>query len=264
MKPNKYYLFLNMLMVLMAIVACGQAGPPVPTVDSSARETSLASTAVAARTATPSPIPSDTPVPTPKISIYGTSLVMQEDGSTLFIDHKAGVELTIPADWLTVRVNEEEYYKAFSLNVVVENPAIAERLTDTQSANLDIHRLDAIDIRNKPIPDGIISLINVMFRQGDQRTLEAWAKAEISKKQPYTGFKWILTSYPRTADGTRVLQIEERWNAEKTRGKVYYRGIFFNLSSGTVVLNFYANDEFKDTLLPEFEQVVNSLTLLNP
>lgn len=267
MKRNKLYLFWGLLVAVLTTVACGRPSniPAGPTIDSSARETALAETAVAAfGTPTPIPSPTETPVPTAKISNYGTSLVIQEDDSTLFIDHKAGIQLTIPAGWLPVRVNEDEYYKAYSLEVVLENPAIADRLTETQSANLDFHRLDAIDIREGHIPDGIISVINVVFQEGDNRTLEQWAKAERVKKQPYSGFKWILTSYPRTADGTRVLQVEESWNAEKVRGRVYYRGIFFNLPSGTVVLDFYTNDEFKDTVLPEFDQVVNSLTLLNP
>ena len=263
MKGQKLYLFFILLVVLAS--GCGQPAQAVPTVDSSARETALAGTAVTAfGTPTPIPTPTETLVPTPKISNYGTLVQVAEDGTALFIDHKAGIQLTIPAGWLTVRVNEDEYYKAYSLGVVLENSAIADRLTKMQSANLDFHRLDAIDIRAGHIPAGIISVINVSFQQGDNRTLEKWAQAERVKKQPYAGFQWIQTSYPRTADGTRVLQIEESWNAEKVRGRVYYRGIVFSLPSGTLILNFYTNDEFKDTVLPEFEQVVNGLTLLTP
>lgn len=261
MKGIKLSLIWSLLVVLAT--GCGRPVQAVPTVDSSARETALAGTALAFGTATPIPSPTETLIPTPKISNYGTSLVIQEDGSALFIDHKAGMQLTIPVGWLPVRVNEDEFYKAYSLDVVLENPAIADRLTNTQSANLDFHRLDAIDIRDGHIPDGVITVINVIFQEGDKRTLEQWAKAEISKKQPFAGFKWILTSYPRTADGTRVLQIEESWDAQQ-KARVYYRGIFFSLPSGTVVLDLYTNNEFKDTVLPEFEQVVNSLTLLNP
>ena len=93
---------------------------------------------------------------------------------------------------------------------------------------------------------------------------EQWAQAERNKRQPFSGFKFISSSYPKTADGTRVLLIEESWDAERKKGTIYYRGIFFSLPTGTIVLDFYSNLTLKDTVLPDFEQVVNSLTLLNP
>jgi hypothetical protein len=265
MKPNKFYLFLNVLMILLTITACGRLGktPPAgPTIDSRARATSLAGTALAAAASMPSP--TETLVPTPRISIYGTSLVIREDGSALFVDHKAGIQLTIPAGWLPVRVNEDEYYKAYTLDVVLQNPVIFDRLTSTQSVNLDFHRLDAIDIREGHIPNEIISVINVVFQENDVRSLEKWAQAERSRKLPFSGYKFISSEYPRTADGTRVLMIEKKWDAEQKRGTIYYRGMFFSLATGTIVLDLYTNNDFKDTVLPDFEQVVNSLTLLNP
>ena len=265
MKSKKIYLFLGLLVMVASAGACGRPStiPTGPTIDSSARETSLAGTAIAAfGTATPIPSPTKTPVPTPKISNYGTSLVIHDDGSALFIDHKAGIQLTIPAGWLPIRVNEDEFYKAYSLDVVVQNPVIADRLTATQSANLDFHRLDAIDIRDGHIPNGIITVINVVFQENDKRSLENWYKAESARKKPFVGYKFITASYPYLDDGTRVLQIEEKWNGEK--GIIYYRGIFFSMPSGTLVLDFYTDMDFKDTVLPDFEQVISGLTLLNP
>ena len=58
--------------------------------------------------------------------------------------------------------------------------------------------------------------------------------------------------------------IEKQWDAEQKRGIIYYRGIFFSLVTGTVVLDLYTDNDFKDTILPDFEQVMNSLTVLNP
>jgi hypothetical protein len=59
-----------------------------------------------------------------------------------------------------------------------------------------------------------------------------------------------------------TLVIEERWDS--VAGPTYYRGVFFKISSGLLVLDFYSPIDFKDTALPDFDQVVNSLTLLNP
>jgi hypothetical protein len=264
MKPNKLCLLLNILIILATIVGCGRIAAPVPTVDTSIRMTSLAGTAWALGTATPSLTPTETPVSTPVISVYGTSLVKRDDGSALFIDHRAGIQLTIPVGWLPVRVSESEFYEAFALEVVLQNPAIADRLTRTQSANLDYHRLDAIDIREGHMPNEIITVINVVFQENDARSLEKWAQAERNRKIPFSGYKFLASSYPRTADDTRVLMIEKQWDAEQRKGTIYYRGIFFSLETGTVVLDLYTDNDFKETILPDFDGVMNSLTVLNP
>ena len=275
MNPNRLYLSLSGLIMLMTIVACvipGQTTQPAPITNPSSVETSLASTARALAqqtetangfTATPIIVPTDTLTPTPKISLAGTSLVVREDQSAVFTDHKAGIQLNIPAGWMPIRVNEEEYYRAFTLDVVLKNPAYNEHITKIQDANLDNFRLDATDIRDGHTSDGILSNIQVIFEPGDLRSLEKWEQAERDRHHPFANFKFISASYPQTTNGTRVLVIEQSWSAGKIH-TVYYRGVFLSLQSGTIVLDFYANNNFKDTVLPDFEQVVNSLTLLNP
>jgi len=239
----------------------GLAGTPNPT------EKSLVETAqvllIQTKQIEPSPTtpPTRAYTPTPQISLKGTSLIFREDKTTEFVDHKAGIKLTFPAGWLLVRPNEDEYYKAFTLGVVQENQEISDRLAHIQSLNADFFRLDAIDIREGHIQNGIITVINVVFEEGDTRSLEKWADAERKKKQPYKGFKFIASSYPETAEGTRVLVIEQSWESGKS-DTIYYRGVFFSLPTGTIVLDFYSNDKFKETALLDFEQVVNSLTLI--
>jgi len=274
MNRNNFYLRLSGLIVLMAIVACvipSQSLPSAPTTNSNAIETFIAGTArVSAKqtkqavpaTTIPAIIPIDTFTPTPKISVSGTSLVVHEDQSATFIDHTAGIQLTIPSGWMPIRPGEEEYYKAFTLDVVVANQDITNRLTRIQNADTDFFRLDAIDIRDGHVHHGIISDINVIFQAGDTRSLETWAQAEKKKKQPFVNFKFISSSYPHTANGTRVLIIEESWAADSE--VIYYRGVFFSLPTGTIVLDFYSDILFKDTVLPDLEQVVNSVTFLNP
>jgi len=253
------------------MVGCATA-QPTPIVNSAAVETSLASTAQAlakqtetARGYTPTPtiLPTETLTPTPRISLNGTTLLVQEDQSSLFVDHKAGIQLVIPAGWMAVRVNEAEYYDAFTSDVVLANPALNERLTQIQGLDLNIYRLNALDIREGHIPNGIICDIDVIFQPGDMRTLEQWAKVEGNRKSPFKGFKLTSLGYVKTADGTRVLAIEQTWTIDPSN-TMFHRSVFFSLSTGTVVLDFYANKSFKDTVLPDFEQVVNSLTLLNP
>lgn len=273
MKRNKYQQGLIGIVLVFMVSACGSSGKtPQPISNPSSVETALASTARALAkqteaanpfTATPSPTITPTLTPTPRISLYGTSLVIQEDQSALFTDHKAGIKLTIPPGWMPIRVNEDEYYKAFALDVVLENPPINEHLTAIQNANLKYHRIGAVDVHPEHIVNGIITYFNVIFEDGDMRTLEKWDRAERDRRPPLAHYKFLRSSYPKLENGTRILVIEESWDASGNKGTIYYRGIFFSLPTGTVVLDFYTNNNFKDTVLPDLDQIVNSLTLLS-
>ena len=272
MNRNHFIEVLGTLVLVLAMIACALPGRSFETApQGNPVQTSVAGTSQAAArqtqqaaSSTPTLMPTETLVPTPKISLAGTSLIIQADQSSLFVDHTAGVQLVIPTGWMPVRINEEEYYKAFALDVVLKNPPISRELTVIQDVKPDVLRLDAIDIRPGHLPDGIITNFNVIFEAGDVRSLEKWEQAERNRKSPYAKYRFISSSYPHTNDGTRVLLIQERWAAAGNAGTIYYRGVFFSLPSGTIVLDFYTNDAFKDTVLPDFEQVVNSLTLLNP
>jgi hypothetical protein len=267
MSRNHLRYALSGLLILLGMGACtlpGQAVSPIAPQNPAQPTPVYAAQATATKpaTVTSTTIPTETLIPTPRISLYGTSLVIQEDQSAVFVDHKAGIQLVIPPGWMPIRVNEDEYYKAFALDIVLENPPISDRLTRIQDVDLDYHRLEAIDIRPGHIQDGIISDINVVFEDGDVRTLEEWERAERNRKSPWANYRFLSSGYQQTADGTRVLVIEQSWSAgEET---MYYRGVFFPLSTGTLILDFYSNIDFKDEVLPDLEQVVNSVTLLDP
>jgi hypothetical protein len=51
--------------------------------------------------------------------------------------------------------------------------------------------LDAFDIRDGHIPNGVISDINVIFQAGDTRTLEQWWKAEGNTRKLFKNFKFV-------------------------------------------------------------------------
>ena len=269
MKQKRVCQILIGFILLFALVGCGKSQAPVT--NPPAVETSLASTARAFAkqtetaqgfTPTPSVVPSVTLTPTPKISLNGTSLILQKDGSALFVDHQTGIQLTIPVGWMALRVGEEEYNKAFTSDVILANPALNDRLTQIQDADLKTFRLDALDIRDGHIPHGVISDINVIFKPGDTRSLEQWWKVEGNTRKPFKNFKFVSMEYPKTADGTRILMFDQTWSKDQSNS-IYYRRVIFSLSTGTLVLDFYTNKDFKDTVLPDFEQVVNSVKLLS-
>jgi hypothetical protein len=263
--------------ILLSTIACAlpaQTIQPTSEINSNARETAMVSTLQSAVqqteqaspiTATTTVVAADTSTPTPKISVSGTSLIVREDQSTLFIDYKAGIQLVIPAGWMALRVNEEEYLKAFGSDIVLQNPTIFNRLTHIRDSDTNYFRLDAIDVRPGHMPDGMLSIIDVAFQPDDFRSLEQWEQTERNRYYPWADLKFISANYPQLANGRQVLVIEQSWSAGPVNGnRTYHRNVFFSLPSGTVVLDFYTNNDFKDTVLPDFDQVVNSLTLINP
>jgi hypothetical protein len=270
MKPSLLHSIVFVSLLLSIMSGCGRSVPP-PIVNPPAVETSLASTARALAkqteaanpvTATPSPTATETLTPTPRISVNGTTLSMNEDGSALFTDYKAGIQLIIPMGWLPLRVNEEEYYQAFTSEIASSNPAINKRLTEIQDADLNTFRLDAIDVREGHTVNGVLSDMYVIFYPGDARSLEQVAEAEGKKKSAFKNHLFLNRGYPKTADGTRTLVTDRTWTQNQTQ-KIFQRSVFFSLPAGVLVLNLYSNNDFKDTVLPDFEQVVNSVTPLD-
>ena len=164
---NKNRTFFISLIFLVTITACVLPGlsstPPTPifapTVDTGLIETRVAGTVSAAiaqteqaqptATATfpatppPTPTPASTETPTPQANPSQSTLTQQADGSTLFADERAGYEITIPAEWLAVRVDGQEYQDAFSLEEAA-NANIQQSLLSIQDEDPNIFRLLAI------------------------------------------------------------------------------------------------------------------------
>lgn len=271
MKPNPLISLSTAFVLLSLLSACGQATPS-PIKNPPAVETSFASTALALAkqteaanpfTATPSPTLTQTSTPTPKISINGTSLVVQEDQSALFIDYKLGYQITIPAGWLPVRLNEDEYYQAFTLDAVVQNPSISDFLTKIQTQDGNLVRLVAIDLQTGESANGLLSGISVVLQPETIKTIDDWVIANQARAKKIKGYQFLSSQSQETVSGLKVVVREEK--SSSTTGEIIYsRKILLSLPSGILVIDFETDLDTKDTNLPDFEQVVNSLTLLNP
>jgi hypothetical protein len=253
--------------ILVALAACKQQ--PAPITNPPAVETSLASTALAlARqteaanpvTVTPSPTSTKTPTPTPRISTSGTSLEVREDASTLFTDHKLGIQLTVPKDWLTIRLNEDEYYKAFTVEEVAANPTIVDFLSKIQTQDSDQIRMFAVDLR---ATSGSISGIFVVLQPPTIETMDDWVVARISRGNKKPGYILHSSGYQEIPAGVRALVRDEQWNSTSSE-KIYSRTIAFSIPAGILTIDFETALDSKDTLLPEFIQVIDSMTLLSP
>jgi len=273
MKIKNYITGSILFFTMMACVVPGLSQPVPPTFDLNLIPTMVVLTANAleAQTAvaalqipleTPTLTPAESVTATPRISLSGTSLFPRDDQTTVFTDRQAGIELIIPAGWMPIRVNEQEYFDAFASNAAADL-AIRDRLARIQTLDPAWFRLDAIDIQPGHVVNGIISDIDVIFLMNEPRSLEKLSKDEHNADHPFANFKFISSDYEQAANGMRSLIFEQRWDSPS--GDVtYYKGILFKISSGVIKIDFYTNLSFKDTVLPDLEKVVNSLVLLNP
>lgn len=264
MKSNKRYLFLGLLVAMGLVGACGQSVQVVPTIDTSARATSLAGTAVAAfGTATFTPSPTETRVPTAVVSAQGTSLVTQEDGSALFTDHKAGIQVTFPAGWLAIRGGEPEYYLAAE-KVGTQNTWFLEEIASLQSLDLNVFRLHAYDLHSEHRLNNTLPKINVVFLQEDERTLrQIEADERISIQSSLQNGHKHLSSDFQVLSGLEVLIFQSQWDAISFP-TTHYKGTFFKVPAGTVFIDLMIASEQQEALEPEWKQIVESLALLTP
>ena len=269
MKPNLFYFILIGFILLFAVYGCGQAAP-TPMVNPTDVEMSLASpTPTPAKqteeadlsTATPSPAATQILTPTPKISLNGTFLEELDDETTRFTDHKLGYQLTFPAGWLPVRINEDEYYKAFTLEAISENPTFVKFLTILQNQDSNYVRVTALDIRPEQTEKGFVSGMTVVLQPETDVTVEEWSEIE-STHAGAKGYELITLQFEETDSGIRVLIREESWDSP-TESKVYRKRVYFTIPSGVLTIDFETGLDAKETLLPEFDQVINSFAMLD-
>ena len=279
------FLYIISLTALLLILACVTAPAvatqqPLSTADPNAFSTMVAEaagvlmtqTAEAAPLAsspTPSlPPPTETPLPTPTetpvTSQAGTALSQLEDGSTQFIDNLAGVKLTIPAGWVTVRLNEPEYFQVWA--VTVDDPVLQYGLENILSLDPDQYRLHSFNTQADYVYEGEGSQINVVFVRDDVRTLEQVAEDE-RQPQVFTEYALISSEFQIRPDSLELFILEEQWRGTSSTNApvmIYYKGVFFKVPSGTVAVDLFVPADIKHEVVPAFDQMIEQLAVFTP
>jgi len=226
-----------------------------------------------AQAAPPSPAsemlqPTETPIPTatetPVTSLSGTSLTKMEDGSTQFIDNLAGVRLTIPPGWVTVRLNEPEYFEVWSLTV--DDPILQQGLEGIQNLDPARFRLHAFNTQPDYVYQGAGSRINVVYIRDDPRTLEQVAEDE-KQPQAFTDYSLVSSEFQVRPDNLDLFSIEEQWRGFSTTNAslmLYYTGVFFKVPSGTVGVDLLLPADIKHEVEPVFYQMIEQMTVFTP
>jgi hypothetical protein len=277
MKQNPSRQTLAALLLLIATLACvlpGQAIQPGPITNPDGVQTAIAGTAQAAQTqtqqalitSTPTSSPTATCTPTPRVSNVGTYLENLEDGSTRFTDSVAGVQMVFPAQWLAVRVGEQEFYDAWG-KPEMQHPRFLDVFRSIQNLDPKIFRLTAFDIRPDRLLYNDITRVSVVFEQGNTKTLKELKKDEINNHPPYKGYKVLSSQTFTTAQGLEALNIEIRAkssNGASVTGWAYRRRVMFSVPGGSMALDLIIVMDKKDLTMPDFDQVLNSIVLITP
>lgn len=259
--------------ILLALAACALPPPNTQSVKTPNVETSVAGTLSvalmqteqASRSTSTAIVPTQALTALPVVSSYGTSLIAREDGSIEFIDYRAGVQILFPPNWLALRVGEPEYYKAWEKEGT-RNPHLLDAITSIQNLDLDRFRVTAYDLYPEHVLYDNLPKIHVVFVQADPRTLKQVERDERKAKSPLAQRKFLPSAYQKTPDGLEFLIMQYQWKSSNANISYtsLYQGVFFKLPTGTVAIDLFIPAELKETLQPEFDQIVDSITLFTP
>ena len=280
MKKRRPYLFAASLLVLAAMACAipgqGTASAPAPTVDPAQldaivaetvaavlQQTALAPTATQPATATIEPAAelSVTTTPLPQSSITN-----QADGTSFYVDEKAGFNVTIPAGWLPVRIDQLEYYDAFSLPQAAD-PTIQSALMDINDLDPKVYRLFIFDLQDGHLQSGFVNNVNIVWDQGSSISLKteddikATAEslpsvvpglvvksASVSKTLSDILIGVILSEVPtKNKDGADLVLVQKQ--------------VLLNVKDGLLVFTFTTEQGIKDATLPFFDTLVESIQL---
>ena len=214
------------------------------------------------------PLPTGTDAPTatqtPEISALGTSLKVLDDGTVLFTDSIAGIHLTIPLGWLSMRINEPEYTQAWA--DASYDPALASGMETIQDLDPETFRLIAFNTQDGYVYAGRGSQVNVIFAKDDPKTLEEIAEAEEQAKF-FEKYELISSGFKIRPDTLETFTIEQQWQETlptEQAAMLYNKRVIFKVASGTVAIELYAPAQIKDAVVPEFDRIVEQMSLFTP
>lgn len=270
-------LVLGMTALACAVPGVSPAAPlPTPTPDTRL-EIMVAETVSAALQLTQQAAPPlevvNTPEPTPTLPAATPTpaaesvLDMNADGTHTFTDLLGGYQLTIPMQWLTVRINAPEFLDAWLLPEA-SNPAIQRSLGTIQAQDPNLFRLFALDINEEHIDGGFVTNVNLVWDQQMEVTLA-----------DDTDLKTIAASLPASLKGAEVTGTELKATKNETPYGIItartpvvtqdgasvvmlQRLVYFDLPVGTLSITLSTTETWQETVEPSFDAIIESFIVL--
>jgi hypothetical protein len=266
--------------LVFAMLACaipGQAASiPTPTVDSAQLDAIVAETVSAAlqltaSAATPTPPATSTSLPTIEPTASSTplpqsSITQQADGTSLFVDQIAGFNMLIPPGWLPVRIDQLEYYDAFSLPQAAD-PNLQTALMQINSLDPKIHRLFIFDLQDGHMQSGFVNNVKVVLNDGlsiSLKTDEEIKATAAALPETVPGLVVQSSSVAETASGIQIGVIISDLKSQKEDGTplaLFQKQVLLNVKGGVLVITFTTEQGIKDATLPFFDTMIESIQL---
>lgn len=269
-----------LLLILTAALACALPGsppasfsPPTPdtrlgTMVAETVSAALELTRQAAPTQPPEtePIPEPTATPTPVVDTSGSFIAKRDDGTTLFTDTRAGYEITIPAGWLAVRVNQPEYFDAWLLPEL-SDPSLQRSFNSIQDKDPGTARLFVFDIREGHIRNEVVTEVNFVWDSQRQINFDTEDDLQaIAAELPASaeGLTVYAAEIVPADDGTMRGEIQseiETVNASGQPVTLYQKIFLFNLKAGMLIVTFTTDIAVPEGTLSMLEEMIASLTI---
>lgn len=281
-RPPPAVLLLASVMLACAVPGLSAAPTSVPADAADRLGTMVAATVSAARqeTRTAQPGPTSTPTPTAAFTAeaessaaaggpaQGTSLSLQDDGTTLFLDDPAGYQVNVPPGWLPLRVTGPEYYDAFSLPIAAE-PAVQRALMEMRPLDPQSNRLVILDLQEGHLHQGVVTRAALLWDPDgslaleDEQGLLALAEA-LSTATPglaVTGAR-VSTTSAGIRTGTILSEVPDS-NDTGEPVVLFQERVYVNLEAGLLVISLSTESEFKDEAVSRFDSMIESLRILS-
>lgn len=245
--------------------------PTIVVLTADAALTQTASAAPSLAPETPTPAPSQTPTTTtaPVFSAYGSALITQPDHTVLFIDQKSGFQMTFPANWVVFRTNHDEYYSLSVNEAITDYPFLLPALDVVKDQDPNENRVHAYDVSESHLQDQYVPHISVHWAEGMIPAEEGPAGWLETLKSEEAVFDVIVPPGQKTNQhGVSVSSAEITAPGisfvSNLEVHTYERRIYLNTNIGSVYMIFSVLTEIKDQVTPDFEQVIDSITLIEP
>jgi hypothetical protein len=205
-----------------------------------------------------------------------STLTKEADGSTFFVDGRARYKIKLPANWLTVRINEKEYLDAFSLPEAA-NTHVQQSLLGVQNENPNIFRLLALDVNAAHIQNEFVtemrfvldeelntSLNSMELSLSSDEEIKAIAQ-EMPAPAEVFGFEVTSVEIFTSASGMEFGVVEAASSFTNPAGvdvPIYRKRVFFNVPSGLQYITLTTLADLKETFLPAFDAMLETAEIV--
>ena len=268
----------------MTALACAIPGLPpassIPPTPDTRLEQMVAETVSAAlvltqqAVPTPTEVPPATPTPPATAILAATPTQSAEsvldkntDGTSSFIDLNGKYQMTIPMQWLALRINAPEYDIALTLPEA-SDPAIQRQFSVIKEQDPNVFRLFMLDISEEHIDNGFVSNINLVW----DRQMEVSLDSDVD-------IKGIAATLPASLQGAQVKSTEIKTtkteipygvittltslsSPDGAKVTIYQKLVFFDLPTGTLTITLSTTETWQSTVEPSFDELIESFIVL--